>query len=149
MRQNLKKDYFWNTLGSAATACTSFVLTVIIARINNIEDLGLYTFAFGMAVIFAMISFFGGRNFQITDAKNEFTAEEYIAQRVVASAIAIFVTVVIILLNQYDLYVSMFIIILLLYKILDSCTDVVAATLQKKHHLWIAGKWGFSKRFLV
>lgn len=145
MRQNLKKDYFWNTLGSAATACTSFVLTVIIARINNIEDIGLYTFAFGMAVIFAMISFFGGRNFQITDAKNEFTAEEYIAQRVVASAIAIFVTVVFILLNQYDLYVSMFIIILLLYKILDSCTDVVAATLQKKHHLWIAGKSGFFK----
>lgn len=145
MRQNLKKDYLWNTLGSVATACTSFVLTIIIARVNDIEDLGLYTFTFGMAMIFAMISFFGGRNFQVTDTKGEFSDREYIIQRAIMSIVAVMVAGVFIVFNQYDLYTSAFILSLLFYKILDSFTDVIAGTLQRKHHLWVGGKSGFFK----
>lgn len=145
MQQNLKKDYIWNTFGSIFSACTSFILTIAIARINNIEDLGLYTFSFGMAMIFAMVSFFGGRNFQITDVKNEFIAREYVVQRVVMSVVAIFAAGAFVLLNCYDLYTSAFIFSLLFYKILDSFTDVVAGTLQRERHLWVGGKSGFFK----
>lgn len=145
MKQNLKKDYFWNTLGALVTAGTSFLLTIIVARVNSTESFGAFTFSFGMATIFAMIAFFGGRNFHVTDTKDQFLATTYLKQRVLMGGLAMIAGFVFVIVNHYDWNLSACFLILLTYKILDSVTDAIAGILQKKNYLWVGGKSGFFK----
>ena len=69
-RTNLKKDLFWNTLGSTLNAFTSLFYMIIITRINGINDAGIFTFAFSTATLFYMIGIYAGRVFQVTDNTN-------------------------------------------------------------------------------
>ena len=65
--QGLKKDFFWNTLGSLVSGFVVFILTVFITRFNGVHESGEFGFAFSLAAIFSAIAYYGGRNYQVTD----------------------------------------------------------------------------------
>ncbi|MDD3304941.1 MAG: hypothetical protein PHT75_02290 [Bacilli bacterium] len=41
---NIKKDYFWNTLGTIFYAFNSLIFLVIVTRINGLEIAGYFSF---------------------------------------------------------------------------------------------------------
>ena len=78
MKNNtLKKDFVWNTLGSLIHAFNSLFFLIIVTRINGLENSGIFSYAFTISNIFLIVATFGGRNYQITDIKKEFSDNVY------------------------------------------------------------------------
>ena len=77
--QNIKKDYLWNSLGSLLQSAISPVLLIIITRLNGIDDSGLFSFALSLSVVFWAVSLWGGRTYQVSDVKREFSSGGYVA----------------------------------------------------------------------
>ena len=74
----IKKDYFWNTVGSGVYALASMVLAFAAMHIAGPDDGGIFGFgysAFGQQMF--IIAYFGIRPFHITDASWEYGYEEY------------------------------------------------------------------------
>jgi len=137
--QSQKKDYIWNSLGSLLQSAISPVLLVFITRLNGIEDSGLFSFALSLSVVFWAISLWGGRTYQASDVKREFCSGGYVAVRFVASLIVAVSAAVFCVLNGYNATKTGLIMILVVFKILESIADSLYGVLQIHRKLYIAG----------
>ena len=137
--QNIKKDYLWNSLGSLLQSAISPVLLIVITRLNGIDDSGLFSFALSLSVVFWVVSLWGGRTYQVSDVKREFSSGSYIAVRFVASLIVAISAVVFCVLNGYNATKTGLIMILVTFKILESIADSLYGVLQIHHKLYVAG----------
>lgn len=137
--QNIKKDYLWNSLGSLLQSAISPVLLIIITRLNGIDDSGLFSFAISLSVVFWAVSLWGGRTYQVSDVKREFSSGGYVAVRFIASLIVAISAVVFCVLNGYNATKTGLIMILVTFKILESIADSLYGVLQIHHKLYVAG----------
>lgn len=137
--QNIKKDYLWNSLGSLLQSAISPVLLIIITRLNGIDDSGLFSFAISLSVVFWAVSLWGGRTYQVSDVKREFSSGGYVAVRFIASLIVAISAVVFCVLNGYSTTKTGLIMILVTFKILESIADSLYGVLQIHHKLYVAG----------
>lgn len=137
--QNIKKDYIWNSLGSLLQSAISPVLLIIITRLNGIDDSGLFSFAISLSVVFWAVSLWGGRTYQVSDVKREFSSGGYVAVRFIASLIVAISAVVFCVLNGYSTTKTGLIMILVTFKILESIADSLYGVLQIHHKLYVAG----------
>ncbi len=139
MSHSVKKDYFWNTLGVFLQNLLSPLLLVVVSRLNGVEDAGLFSFTFAMAVSFSAISIWGNRTYQVSDIKNRFNSENYIASRILTSLLTIIMSVVFILANDYNLNKSALLLVFVSLKIIESICDVIYGIMQTKGKLYISG----------
>ena len=137
--QNIKKDYLWNSLGSLLQSAISPVLLIVITRLNGIDDSGLFSFALSLSVVFWAVSLWGGRTYQVSDVKREFSSGGYVAVRFIASLIVAISAVVFCVLNSYNTTKIGLIMILITFKILESIADSLYGVLQIHHKLYVAG----------
>ena len=137
--QSQKKDYIWNSLGSLLQSAISPVLLIVITRLNGIEDSGLFSFALSLSVVFWAVSLWGGRTYQVSDVKREFSSGGYVAVRFIASLIVAISAVVFCVLNGYNATKTGLIMILVTFKILESIADSLYGVLQIHHKLYVAG----------
>lgn len=144
-KANLRKDYFWNTLGVFFQNALSPILIVIITRLNGINDSGLFSFAFSLAIIFWMIGMWGGRTYQVSDTKGEFKNVEYISVRLVLSVLTLVGALIFAALNSYDITKTVVIITLVVFKSLESIADALYGVLQSHNRLYVAGQSLFYK----
>ena len=139
INSTLKKDYFWNTVGVFAQNVISPLLLVVITRINGIYDSGIFSFAFSISVIFLALGMWGGRTFQVSDVRKEFSTQSYLAVRVILSFIMLVCAVVFCIVNNYDLLKSAVILALVLVKVLETISDAIYATMQANNKLYRSG----------
>lgn len=137
--QSKKKDYVWNSLGSLLQSAISPVLLIVITRLNGIDDSGLFSFAISLSVVFWAVSLWGGRTYQVSDIKREFSSGGYVAVRFVASLIVVISAVVFCFLSGYNTTKTGLIMILVTFKILESIADSLYGVLQIHRKLYIAG----------
>ena len=137
--QSKKKDYIWNSLGSLLQSAISPVLLIVITRLNGIDDSGLFSFAISLSVVFWAVSLWGGRTYQVSDVKREFSSGGYVAVRFIASLIVAISAVVFCVLNGYNTTKTGLIMILVTFKILESIADSLYGVLQIHHKLYVAG----------
>ena len=136
---NLKRDYFWNTLGVFAQNAVSPLLLIAVTRVNGIFDSGIFSFAFSIAVIFLSLGMWGGRTFQASDAKERFTSQSYIAVRLILSVVMLVGAVAFCLANGYDQFKTSVILVLVLAKVFESISDAVYAVMQVRDSLYRSG----------
>ena len=136
---DMRKDYFWNTLGTSAVSFISLLLLITVTRINGIEDAGIFSFAFSFAILFFMIGLFGGRIYQVSDVRGEFESRTYILLKLITSAAMLLTTVVFILINDYDWDRVILLLSIVVYKILDAIADPLYGVMQRNGRLYYAG----------
>lgn len=134
-----KNDYIWNSLGSFLQSAISPILLIIITRLNGIDDSGLFSFALSLSVVFWAVSLWGGRTYQVSDVRREFSSGDYITVRFVTSLIVIISAIAFCLLNGYNATKTSLIMILVVFKILESIADSLYGVLQIHRKLYIAG----------
>ena len=134
-----KNDYIWNSLGSFLQSAISPILLIIITRLNGIDDSGLFSFALSLSVVFWAVSLWGGRTYQVSDVRREFSSGDYITVRFVTSLIVIISAIAFCLLNGYNDTKTSLIMILVVFKILESIADSLYGVLQIHRKLYIAG----------
>lgn len=134
-----KNDYIWNSLGSLLQSAISPILLIVITRLNGIDDSGLFSFALSLSVVFWAVSLWGGRTYQVSDVRREFSSGDYITVRFVTSLIVIISAIAFCLLNGYNATKTSLIMILVVFKILESIADSLYGVLQIHRKLYIAG----------
>lgn len=137
---NQRRDYFWNTLGVFLQNAISPLLLIIITRINGITDAGIFSFAFSVSLILWAIGMWGGRTYQVSDVKHEFTSASYITVRLLTSIGILALALLFSVLNYYDSTKTILIIVLVVFKIAESLADVMYGIQQTHGHLYLAGR---------
>lgn len=137
--QAQKKDYIWNSIGSFLQSAISPILLIVITRLNGVGDSGLFSFAMSLSVVFWAISLWGGRTYQVSDVKKEFSSGDYIVVRFISSLIVAVFSISFCILSGYDLIKTELIMVLVSFKILESITDSIYGVLQIHNKLYVVG----------
>lgn len=137
--QAQKKDYIWNSIGSFLQSAISPILLIVITRLNGVGDSGLFSFAMSLSVVFWAISLWGGRTYQVSDVKKEFSSGDYIVVRFISSLIVAVFSISFCILSGYDLIKTELIMVLVSFKILESIADSMYGALQIHNKLYIVG----------
>jgi len=140
MHTSVKRDYFWNTLGVLLQNAISPILLIVVTRINGINDSGLFSFAFSVAIIFWVISMWGGRTYQVSDVNKEFPHQSYIMVRLVLTMVAVVGAILFSVVNHYDQTKTSLILGLVLFKTVESVADAIHGVLQINDRLYVVGK---------
>lgn len=112
---------------------------IIVTRLNGADDAGVFTFSFSLACILQVISNFGGRSYQVTEINPNINDSDFIYSKILCVAITIVVSCVYIIINTYNLFKIIIILILLIFRIVESFQDVFYGILQKKEQLYKVG----------
>lgn len=139
-KSNLKRDYFWNSIGVFLQNATSPLLLIAITRINGIDTSGLFSFAFAISIVLFAFGLWGGRLYQVSDAKREFDHRSYIVARMILAVAMVVAAILFTLVNNYDIYKTSVIIILVGYKAIESIADSIYGVLQVHNGLSYVGK---------
>ena len=127
--KTLKKDYLWNTIGSAVYALSAVVLSFLAMHFAGPEDGGIFGFGFStFGQQMFIIAYFGIRPFHITDVKHEYSYEDYRRLRVLTSLAAVAAAALYLLFmlaaGRYNSHKALIIFVLALYKIADGIADL-------------------------
>ena len=137
---NLKKDYFWNTLGTSLFSFNSLFFMIIVTRFNSLSDAGIFSFAYATAGIINYFALYSGRTYQISNTNEKFTGSLYIVTRYLTAFFALLISIVFVVINGYPLNKAIVILLLCIVKCLEAVSDVYYGILQGHSKLYIAGK---------
>lgn len=139
-----KSSYIWNMSGSMIMAFQSVIMLMILTRTVGIVEAGVFTIAYANANLFLNVGKYGMRNFQVSDAKNQFSFSEYLASRI----FTVFLMIVFSFLytyisakkNNYNSEKVIVILLMCIFKVADAIEDVYIGYFQHKNRLDIPSK---------
>lgn len=142
---NLRKNFLWNTIGSTASAFVSLFYMMIATRINGIDDAGIFSFAFSTASFFMVIGTYSGRTFQVTDKNKKTTDSDYFALKFITCLAMLLVSLGFCLVRGYTSVKFMVIMLLVIFRVLETIAECAYAVIQKKDRLYQVGRSMFIK----
>ena len=129
------KNFLWNMIGTTLNSFLSLFLLIIVTRINGIEMSGSFSFIFTLTLILQMFSNYGGRIYQVSDYKNEFSFQEYLGSRVKTSLLSIIFFVIMCFFYKFDLTLSIVAVSLMGLRLIETFSDIFYASFQKNNAL--------------
>lgn len=142
-----KSAIIWNMIAYTSNSFQSMILLLVLSRDKNYVDSAIFSIAFAVASLLLYVGKYAVRNYQVSDAKNEFTYSEYCKSRFVTVVIMIVASVIYLLFcalkKEYTSYKIVCCILLILVRVLEAVEDVFHGHLQKNFRLDVASKiWG-------
>lgn len=139
-----RSSFVWNMAGSMLMAFQSVIMLMIITRVLNLYEAGVFTLAYASANLFLNIGKYGMRNFQVSDVKRQFTFSDYRTSRIITTLAMLIVSVIYIIVassqNNYSSDKTWVIMWMCLFKIVDSIEDVYLGLYQQQDRLDVSGK---------
>ena len=141
----IKKDYFWNTVGSGIYALSSMLLAFAVMHIAGPDDGGIFGFGFStFGQQMFIIAYFGIRPFHITDSAYEYSYSDYRKLRRItalgAVAAAFLYLGFMYITDSYTFRKAAIVFMLALYKTADGIADLYESECQRVGVLWAGGK---------
>lgn len=135
-KSNLKRNFFWNLIGSTFYAFTSLFFLVIVTRLNGVDEAGIFTFAFSNACVFQIIGTYTGRSYHVTEKETKtFSDSVYFYNRLITTLAMIILGLFFIVFRDYETAKILVVFLLILYKALDAVAEVMYGILQKNDRL--------------
>jgi len=125
-----------NSIGTVSVFFAQWVISVLIVRITGYADAGIFSLAMSISNIFLYIANYNIRNFQISDAKQEYTQNQYLLSRflsVAISFVACFVYMAVV--GGYTEIEKVAILMYLFYSNSTMISDVMMGTVQINGHI--------------
>ena len=148
MKDNLKRNIIWNTIGVFTFSLTSLIYTVILMRYSSLQITGIFFFFFSLACTTTALASLGGRTYQVTDVKNELTPFTYILSRYITAFTVTILVFVYIMFRNYTMNKFLIVFILCLFKYLEELSDVYYGIMQKEDKLYYVGQFQLFKSIL-
>lgn len=79
-----KKSVLWNMIASIINGLEAVIILAVATRTIGVDKAGIYTISFTIANLAMCIGKYGVRNYQVTDAKDEFSFREYLYSRYIS-----------------------------------------------------------------
>ena len=137
-KQNLKKDFIWNTIGSTVNAFSSLFYMIIVTRLNGVTDAGIFTFAFSTATLFYIIGIYAGRTYQVTDS-DKISNHDYLVNKYITCIAMIIFSIIFILYKNYSFNKTIIILVLCFLKMIEAFSEFFYAYMQKNNLLYKVG----------
>lgn len=134
-----KKNVIWNIIGATTNALNSLVFTIIVTRLNGINDAGIFTYSFATACLLYVIAVYLGRPFQVTDVTKENSDTDYIYNRIFTCIMMLIVSIGFVVIKGYDIYKSSIFVILCGFKCVEAFSESIYAVIQKHNQLYKVG----------
>lgn len=135
-----RKNFIWNMIGLTLNSFISLFYLVIVTRINGVEKAGVFSFIFAFSLILYTICLYGGRIYQVSDLKNEFTDQQYFSLKHITNFIVLIISIIYIIINNYNIEKTLILMLLMLTRIFESYSDTIYGVFQKNDRLDYVGK---------
>lgn len=143
-----KKNIIWNILGATFNSFNSLFFTIIVTRLNGLNDAGIFTYCFATACVLYNIAVYEGRAFQVTDITGKNTDMDYIYHRIMTCIIMILVSAGFVFIKGYDTYKIAIFLLLCVFRVVEAFAEVIYGIIQKNENLYQVGISLFTKAIL-
>ena len=141
---NKKKAFLWNTASGLINAGQSAVILIFISHLLTKNAVGIFTIAYALGNLFSTMGKYGVRNFQVTDINEQYSFREYFNSRTLSSVGVMLLMIVYILFQlctgKYTLIKSMTIVLICLWKMIDTAEDVFYGMYQQQGRLDVGAR---------
>lgn len=138
MNNNLKKNTIWNVIGTGINAFASLVFMLIVTRVNDINEAGIFTFAFSTAILLNIIGTYAGRIYQVTERKN-ISNKDYLYNRIITCGLMAIIAIGFVLIKNYEINKVIIILLLCFLKLMEAFCDVIYGFMQRDDNLYKVG----------
>lgn len=139
-RPSNQSIYIWNIVGSMTNAFMSMVILAIVTRTLDNQQTDIFSIAWSISQLMATIGTFQIRTYQATDVTERYKFNQYFAFRCLTVVIMILASIIYIVEKRYSFYKTMIVLIICLFRAVDSLADVYEGVFQQKERLDLAGK---------
>ena len=139
-RPSERSIYIWNIAGSMTNAFMSMLILAIVTRILDNQETDIFSIAWSISQLMATIGTFQIRTYQATDVTEKYKFNQYFIFRCVTVFAMIFTSVLYIVGKKYSFYKSAIVLIICLFRAVDSLADVYEGFFSTKR------KIGFSRK---
>ena len=139
-----QEDYIWNTAAGLLNAAEAVIMSIIVTRITNLSDAGILTMAFAIGNLMMTIGKFGVRNYQVTDAEEQFSFAVYVKNRLftllimVAMSVSYLIYAYVVL--EYTFYKVGIIFVICMIYVVEAAEDVFWGYYQRLGYLAVGAK---------
>ena len=133
------RDYIWNTVGSSIWGMSFPVLTIVATQLAGAEEAGMFSMAFVVGTLLMIATYYGVRNFQVSDIDEVNAFSSYQIHRWAVGIIALVAGILYCTLRSYDAYMTTICMGVFVYKFIDGIADVYEGRLQQADKLYLAG----------
>lgn len=142
-RENVKRNYIWNTIAGLLNAAEAVILSMIIVRITGLGDAGILTIAFALANLLVTVGKYGVRSYQVTDSTG-ISFRSYLYARYVSVSLMVVFSVGYLMIGtmtgSYSLYKSGIVLLMCLIFAVEAAEDVFWGYFHKAGRLDIGAK---------
>jgi len=124
----------WSTIGNATYAVSQWAIVIAIARIGTPADVGVFALGLALTAPIVLLTGFQLRAVYATDAKGRFRFAEYLTLRLITSAIAA-VVIVILAVTTASRGSTSVIVMIGVAKALEGLSDVFYGVMQKRERM--------------
>ncbi len=136
----IRKNMIWNVVGSTGFIGAQWMMTILIVRLAGYTEAGYLSLGLSLTNLFTNIAYFCIRNFQVSDTRDKYSADTYVTHRVLFTAIAFLLYALFVFCNGYPAYVTVFLLLFMIYRLNEAVVDVFHAIDQKAWRLDVAGR---------
>ena len=136
----IRKNMLWNVVGSVGFIGAQWVMTILIVHLAGYTEAGYLSLGLSLTNVFTNIAYFCIRNFQVSDSRNKYSTDTYVTHRVVMTVLALGSYTVFVLLNGYSFYLTVFLILFMVYRVSEAVVDVFHGIDQRSWRLDTAGQ---------
>jgi O-antigen/teichoic acid export membrane protein len=137
---SLKVNFFWIFMGKTIYAACLWGMLVVFVKLGNAQIVGQVALASAILTPIIMITNMQLRAVQATDTRNEFFLSDYMAVRLISTAIALFIVLLIISFAHFGRMMFLTIVMLALIKSVESLSDVFYGFFQQHEQMSFVGK---------
>ena len=148
MNDNLRKNFIWNIIGLSFNAFNSLFFLIVVKYFNGISEAGVFTYAFSLCALLYVLGCFYTRTYQIANYGNNKDINDFLSFRLVSCIICLLVGIVFCIINRFDLFKSLVIVVILLFRLLEAFSDCLYGQIQDKGRLYNVGISMFVKSLL-
>lgn len=135
---NIKKDFFWNTIGTMLNSFISLFLLIIVTRVNGVDAAGIFTYGFSIACLLFYIGIYNGRIFQVTE-NDKVSNKTFIITKIITCLVMIIFSIFYVIIKKYSSEKAIIILLLCILKAAEAFSEVLYGIFQKYNYLYKSG----------
>lgn len=137
---SIKAGNLWNLVASTEYSMQSALLLLVVTRFGGLYDAGVFTIAFTLAQMLAVVGNYNMRGFQVSDMKQEYSYAVYQTSRIISNIIMILVCCLLLLTQDMRGEKMLLTVLLCCYRMVENIEDVIHGEMQRCMRLDVASR---------
>lgn len=139
-KPSTKSIFIWNIMATFWNCVLSVVTLMIATRFLTVEDTDIFSLGWSIAQLMQTIGTFQLRMYQVTDVNETFKFKQYLIFRFFTLFIMIICSIGYVIANGFSFYKSSVILIVCLFRAVESLEDVYEGYFQQRDRIDLMGK---------